>query len=188
MSTKLTLPPARISYPALIEPQAGPNGGAAKFGGTFLMPKTNKDAVMPLHDAIMKEGKAFFGDKFEALKNSGVLKLPLKDGDKKLDGDGNPALGYAGTLYAAARSKTRPKIVNQMKQPLAPEEVYAGCWVHAVVAVYGYNYENMSKGVGLSLLGVQFIKDDERFGTVASDDDFMDIEVPAMSADDSDLF
>lgn len=153
----------------------GDDGKTRKSFGLKLLAPPNHPDIEGLRAEIDKAGKEKFKDKWPAVKKAAekLEKLPIHDGDDKAEWD-----GFAGHMYVAANSKVRPTIVNRDKSQISEEDgiIYSGCYVNAIVTLYGY--DNKSKGVGMGLKGVQFVKDGDAFGAgaPASEDDFDEVE------------
>ena len=120
----------------------------------------------------------------------------LRDGDLRVDVEGNARPEYKGKLIVSAKNEVRPLILGggpDGRAPLTAEDgkLYSGCYVNAIIDVQigdkpkwqAYAY----------LLGVQFTRDGERTGggSVAVADDFEAIPgadgnaAPGQSAADS---
>jgi hypothetical protein len=79
-----------------------------------------------------------------------------------------------------AGTTRRPTIIDRDKTPLVEEDgkPYAGCYVNAVVDLWYSDHPKGGKQVLGNLLGVQFAKDGEPFGSgaVDVDDEFDDLD------------
>ena len=142
---------ARLSFPSLFS-KASFNGVEGKYEATLLFPKTDRKT----YDAIM--------DGIEACKKSNKLKV----GADKLcikDGDDIEYDGYEGMWAVKASNGKRPTVINRDKTPLVEDDeiVYAGCYVNAIIDMWGQNNQ-YGKRVNANLLGIQFVKDGEPFG------------------------
>jgi len=166
MSNKIKLKNVRLSYPSLFH-KAQFNGEETKYEATLILDKEEHAKVIQSIQAQMKDMAA------EAKVKVPKDKLCLKDGDD-LD---KPE--YEGKFTIKAANNTRPTVIDRDKSPLVEEDnvVYAGCYVNAVVELWVQN-NSWGRRINSNLLGVQFVKDGEAFGTekVASKDDFDDIE------------
>lgn len=169
MSTyKFTLPNVRLSFPSIFQ-KAQFQGQETKFEATFLLDKKGHS------DLIEKLNKAIEAGIKEELKGAKVpaSKRCLQDGDEK-DYD-----GYEGQMSLKASSNKRPTIIDRDKTPLVEDDdkPYAGCYVNAVIEFWFQN-NDFGKRVNANLLGIQFVKDGEAFGSGPIDvtDDFDDLE------------
>ena len=142
MSTKVMIKGARLSFPSLFQ-KSNFNGKEGKYEGTFLFPKSDKKTYKALMDAI------------EEVKTEGKLgkipasKLCIVDGDE-IDYD-----GYEGMWAVKANNSKRPTVLNRDKTPLTEDDeiLYAGCYVNAIVSLWGQN-NDYGKRVNVNLLGV----------------------------------
>lgn len=169
---KVMLKNVRISFPDLFVAKSI-KGGDPRYSATFLFEKDH-----PCHDAIKaaisEVVKAKWLDK--AGKAAAEVKAnggwPIKDGDIK------EYAGYEGNLYIRASNKMRPQVIDRDKSPLteADGKIYSGCRVNAQVDIYAMESKDFGKQVNVSLLAVQFHKDDDRFsgGSSATLSDFDD--------------
>jgi hypothetical protein len=160
MSARIQTPKFRVSFPHVFNPQISEDTGKESYNLVMLF-----DAKEDLSEmkAIVKEAiKEKFGNKVP--KN---LQLPFKDGNEK-EYD-----GYQDTIYASAKSKSRPGIVDGQLNPIIDEnEFYAGCYARAKVTAYGWSYMGKN-GISFGLQNLQKINDGEPFsGKVRAEDDF----------------
>jgi hypothetical protein len=171
--TRLVTGEVRLSYCHLFEPYTSDPEKEPRYSVTILIPKSDKDTLSKINKAIevaKEEGKPKWGGKVPA-----TLKLTLHDGDEEADLEKNPE--YAGHMFMAMSSKTRPGVVDRDVQPvLDPTQVYSGCY--ARVSINAFPYSNSgNKGVSFGLNNVQFLRDGEPLGgRTRAEDDFDAIE------------
>ena len=161
----------RLSYFHGWEP-ASINGGEPKYSVSVLIPKTDKETVDAINNAIdaaIEEGITKFGGK---KPNRAAIKLPLRDGDIERDDD-----AYKGHYFINANSKTAPQIVDKAVKPILDrDEVYSGCYGRVSLSFYAFN-SNGNKGVACGLGNIQKIKDgDSLGGRPTAVDDFTTFE------------
>lgn len=161
----------RLSYFHGWEP-ASINGGEPKYRVSVLIPKTDKETVDAINNAIdaaIEEGITKFGGK---KPNRAAIKLPLRDGDIERDDD-----AYKGHYFINANSKTAPQIVDKAVKPILDrDEVYSGCYGRVSLSFYAFN-SNGNKGVACGLGNIQKIKDgDSLGGRPTAVDDFTTLE------------
>ena len=72
--------------------------------------------------------------------------------------------GYEpGALFINLASGMRPGLVDEAAQRiLSQDEFYPGCWAHAKVRFYSYDYKG-KRGVGVGVDNIQKLRDDEPF-------------------------
>ncbi len=149
---KCLTPEFRVSFPAIFKPKAF-ESQEEKYGLTMLFPK--KADLSNLKKIVLNAANDKWGSKDKWPKG---LKLPFRDGDEKSDTD-----GYAGHVFAAAKSKDQPGIVDQKLQPILLEkDFYAGCYARAEVMAYAYD-KNGNKGVAFGLQNVQKLREGKSF-------------------------
>lgn len=137
------------------------NGSAPAYSATILIDK-NDPQVQKIRDEIQRVATDKWKDKAPALLKSLVAgeKLCLRDGDNK-DYD-----GYAGMMYVTSRNKVRPTVVDRKCAPLTEADgvVYSGCYVNARIELWAQDNAN-GKRINAKLLGIQFVKDGDAFGS-----------------------
>jgi hypothetical protein len=168
--TRVVTGKVRLSYVHIFEPYTNDPEKEARYSVTILIPKSDKTTLGKLDRAIeaaKEDGKTkTFGGKVPA-----NLKLTLHDGDEEADLERNPE--YAGHMYMAMSSKTRPGVVDQDLNPILDStQVYSGCY--ARVSINAFPYSNSgNKGISFGLNNIQFLEDGEPLGgRTRAEDDF----------------
>ena len=172
---KVKLNNVRLSFPQLFEAKTVNGEGKPAFSAAFLIsPKDPQIKVIT--DAIDAVAKEKWGAKADAMLKTirAADKTCLHSGDLKANYD-----GFEGMMYISARNAIKPLVIDVNKTPLTAQDgkPYAGCYVNAVVELWGQKNQ-FGERVNANLLAVQFAKDGEPFGdgVTASVDDFDDIE------------
>lgn len=172
----------RLAFPQLWNASKGEGqDGDPKFSGNFLM-EPNSPAHKAAKAAIDAVVTAKWGAKGAAvLKALNKDKNALRNGDEHLDKSGEPYMGFEGMLYVVAKNKTRPTIIDQLKNPLTEVDgkIYAGCYVNAHVEFKAGDIPGAGKVLWAVLTGVQKVADGEAFsgGRPASPDEFDEVAV-----------
>lgn len=176
---KVVFGPCRLSYAHVFEKYDPDNTGNGKYMTNVLIPKTEKETLKSLQEAIETAKRSAIVSKWGG-KEPKSLDLPLRDGDLK-DKDEDT---YAGHFYLNAKSNTRPGIVDKKRSPIMDEEeIYSGVWCVVSVTFYGYDVSG-KKGVACGLNNLMKFKDDEHLGgRVSADTDFSGVSFD----DDDDL-
>lgn len=174
----------RLAFPKLWTPEPFPGGQdpTPYFSATFIIPK-NHPQIKALESLMSKLATEKWGPAKgpQVLKAAKAIgKVFLRDGDAKADVD-----GFEGNMFISARSKTRPSVFNNLRQPVTEADgiIYGGCYVNAVISTFAYTKGN--NGLGAGLKGVQFHAPGDAFagvGKPADEDDFDEIGI----ADESD--
>lgn len=155
---RLMLKGVRLAFPSLFEPSAY-GEGEPSYQATLIM---EPDAAQAVESAMASVAREKWGAKGEAqlkaLKAAG--KVCLRDGDEKPDYD-----GFEGKMFVAARSKTRPTVVDGQRNPLTERDgrLYAGCYVNASIEIWAQD-NAYGKRINCTLRGVQFVRDGDAFG------------------------
>lgn len=77
---------------------------------------------------------------------------PLRNGDDKAE-----YAGYADHYFCTVKSNYAPKLFNEQNLPCSADQFKTGCVVNAALRPYEYEKDG-NKGMGLSLIALQFVK------------------------------
>lgn len=147
----------RLSYANIWEAKALNEGAKPKYSTSIIIPKTDKETIKKINDAInyaIEEGIGKFGGKKPNIK---VLKTPLRDGDLERSDDE----AYMNSYFLNANSLTAPQIVDaNCEAILDKSEVYSGCYARVSITFYAYN-SNGNKGIAAGLGNIQKLSDGE---------------------------
>lgn len=161
---EIRLENCRLAFAQLFEPKQVNGEGEPAYSGSFIFPKDSAN-VKRLNAAIEQVAKEKWAEKAPVLLKQlrAADKICLRDGDLKPDYDGFP-----GNFYVSARTKSRPLLINQKKEPLAQTDgkPYSGCFVTVLIDVWAQD-NNFGKRINASLKGVQFAKDGDAFSGAA---------------------
>jgi hypothetical protein len=118
------------------------------------------DNCAGLYQDILAVARGNFGPDVDMAQ----LKLPLfRDGDKA-KASGKVDENAKGYVVIKSTSREKPQLFRQDKTIITdPSELYAGCWVRAVLTVAPYTLPQ--HGVTLYLAGVQKLADDATFSS-----------------------
>lgn len=178
-------PAFRLSYPALFEAidtrmnKTGvPTAKDLKFGCTMLFPKSTTVAALKaarhpastwmsedngaaLWQTIQQVARGNFGPE----RDLTTLKLTkFHDGDKPRPTTGKMDDNAQGYIWVKTTSRDKPTLLRQDKTVIVdPAELYAGCWVRAVLTVAPFTMPE--HGVTLYLAGIQKLADDQTFSS-----------------------
>jgi len=181
----------RLSFPHIYKPQEQENDDGTtreSFNSVFMVPKEDNPHLKPIL-AAMKAGSAEAKKKAWGGNEEEWPRIPasmtcFKDGDND-DHFTTPRAEYAGhyILSASSPGNRPPRVVTNRKgsddrwidaEPGKKNAPYAGCWVNAVVEVYGQKKDpkrKMPNRINASFSVVQFLKDGEAFGNSGADPD-----------------
>lgn len=161
----------RLAFPQLFEAKAFNGEGEPAYSGSFIIEKGNP-CLKEIEKTIAAIAKEKWTSKADTILKDlkAKDKVPLRDGDSKSDYDGFP-----GNMYLAARSKSRPLVINRDKTPLTKEDgiPYGGAWVNCNVDLWCQD-NSWGKRINATLVGVQMVRDGDAFSGSApgSVDDF----------------
>lgn len=155
-AVKVTTPKFRVSFPSLDQPR-GFEGQEPKFQVTMLFAK-DSDMSWLKTKIVEVMTQRFGADKAKWPKG---CRNPIRDGDEME----TPLKGYEGHYYIKATSKDKPGVVDAKLNEIIDirNEVYAGCYARATVAVNYYDKAG-NKGVAVYLNNLQKLGDGESFG------------------------
>ena len=151
---KIFLKNVRLSFPSLWVRSIF-DGKEGKYEATFLIPKSDTETKNKMDTTIRQ------------MIAESKLKIP-KDKICVKDGDDYEFDGYENTWTLKASNNRQPTLLDTDKTPLTTDDgkIYAGCYVNAVIEFWVQN-NNYGKRINANLLGVQFVKHGEPFGTGA---------------------
>lgn len=180
---------ARLSFPHLHEPQEQENddGSVRKsYNCVLMIPKADNEFLEPflkqIKVASFEAKKRAWGDNPENWPKIPQSMTCLKDGDNE-DHYTTPRDEYAGhyTLHTSSPVKKKPNVLTNRKNTenrwIKAEEgekgdPYAGCYVNAIVELYGQKKDpkrKMPNRINGSIQTVQFRRDGEAFGAQLAD-------------------
>lgn len=167
VETQVVTKSVRLSYLHVSEPQAGPQGGEAKYSASLIIRKGDTETVGAIRKAIQAALEVGKDTKFKG-KIPKVYKNPLRDGDEEREDE-----AYANSFFLNARNATKPKLFYADKSVIVDEEdLYSGCYAKVILNFYPFNTSG-SVGVAVSLQAIMKVKDGEPLGgTTVSVDQF----------------
>ena len=159
--TKVITGEVRFSYLHVFEPYAAEVGQKAKYSVSLLIPKTEKQTI-----ALIQEAVAEATDQGQMSKWGGKvpknLKLPLRDGDAEKDTDEHPE--YKGMFFINASSDRQPGLVDSHKQEIfSADDLKSGDWGLASVNFYPFSVSG-NNGIACGLNNLMKKRDGESLG------------------------
>ena len=150
------------------------NGGAPKYSGSLIIPKSDTKTIEKLTaatQAAYEEGESKLKGNGKTVPALSILKTPLRDGDHDRPDDE----AYANSNIVNANSGTAPGIVDADRQPIIDHsEVYSGVYGRASIIFYAF-ISNGIKGFACGLNNLQKMRDGEPLGGKSrAEDDFAD--------------
>lgn len=177
----VVLKDVRLSFPHIFEPSASIEGGPKKFRAAFLIdPETasGKANIKKVEAAMEKAGIGVWKTKEKADKIRSKLasdRSGLRDGDDCTNKEGDVYDGYEGMKVISASNGRKPKVLRRDKSVIdstESAEIYAGCYVNAVVSIWATNAEKHGgNGIFATLEIVQYLRKGEPFGASELDED-----------------
>lgn len=165
-NSSVTVGPVRLAFVNVFEPR-GFEGSDPKYSVTLLLDKnepSTQEALVEIKKAI-ESAKQIASQKGKFTKGFPANgKLPLKDGDKECNADGDPK--HAGYFYINANSNqnNKPEVVDKFKNRILDRsEIYGGCYAIVSLNFYGYDTP-ANKGISCGLNHVMKFADGEPFG------------------------
>lgn len=195
MAKKITLKNVRLSWPKIWTAEQYQGKGEFNYEATFIIPPDSEAAKL-LQATYLEVATEQWADKAPeklASFKGNLLKTFFYNGNLKPETE-----GYPGNLIAKAKKKQkdgRPDIRDRggvigadgkfIASALteADGRPYGGCIVNGIVEVWAQDAPN--DGMRCKLLGMQFVKDGDRFsgGTPASDEDYENLSDGADAPD-----
>lgn len=170
--TKVFTGLVRFDFPHVFEKDTSDMGGD-KYNITILIPKSDKETVRVIQEAIEEAKDQGMSSKWNGSMPRRLWE-PLRDGDEKAEE--NKYTEYADCYYIVAKSKDQPGIVDRDRMPIySADEFYAGCYGRVTISFYPYAASG-SNGVAAGLYNIQKLKDGQRLGSskASAEDDFAD--------------
>lgn len=169
----------RLAFPQLWAASQVNGEGEAKFSANLIM-APDSVAAKAVQSAINEVMKAKWGDKAPSiLKAMNKDKVPLRDGNGHLDKQGEVYGGFEDMKYLVAKSKTRPTLIDQNKNPVSEEDgvFYSGCYVNVHIEIKCGDIPKVGKTVWCVLTGVQKYREGDAFngGRPADPDEFDEV-------------
>jgi hypothetical protein len=163
----------RLSYAYLFKPYENDDG--SKSYCSHLILDANHPQIEKFKGLMRKAATEFWKDEAPAILQQLAAqdRLCLHRGDVTKPGQD----AYKGRLYISTNSKIRPTIIDGDRSPLQEGDAnapYSGCRANAIVGVW-VQANQYGKRINAQLMGVQFVKHDERLGgggKVAAADEF----------------
>lgn len=161
---KCVTPEFRVSFPAVFEAKSF-KGQEAQFSVVMLFDK--KTDLKELRKIALNAAEEKWGS--DQKKWPKDFRRPFRDGDvEKPD-----TIGYPGTVFVSAKSKTQPGLVGPSRQPiLNAKDFYAGCYARAEVIAFAY--DNIGNGVSFSLQNIQKLRDGDSLSGRKNAEDVFD--------------
>lgn len=189
-NTRFRIDNVRVDWPELFVGKQFNGEGKFRCGATLIVEPTHKQ-FKQIEAAIEEAAKVKFKDKAAAVLKVARAKdnVCLRDGDLKAA----KSEGYAGNFYISANCAggdteaacAKPTVYDGAKNKItdpAKNPIYRGCYVNALVEFYGDN--RFGEGIFCKLVGIQFCRDGDAFGSApARADDFDDVTEGADSSD-----
>lgn len=173
-------PVGRICWPNLTQPDK--NG---KYGLTMIFEKgTDLKALKAMVGECIREE---WNGRFKPEQ----LELPFKDGNKKVDDNGDVRPEYVDATLVTVGTKFALSTVLDPRKKAIPTaqldaEVYPGCYCIAQVNAYAWEYKEgnkvMKRGVSLGLMNLMKVREGERLGggkRYDAEDAFADVTAAA---------
>lgn len=169
----------RLSFEHIFRADAS-QGGEPAFSATILIPKNDPQITM-LQEVLSAVAKEKWKEKAPKMLQGLVTtgKTCLRDGDT------TTYENYEGMMYVTARNKNRPSAYDRKANPVEEADglIYSGCYVIARIEFWAQDNQ-FGKRINGKLLGVQFVKDGDRFGAGSGPAKATDFEV--LDDDDED--
>lgn len=156
-------PEFRLSFPVLKEAKAFEDKGDLKFSVTMIFPKSADISELKriVSEAIRKKWPKVATPEDVAKAR---IRNPILDGDERVVDWGE---AYRNSVFLRASTTIRPDTLDKYREPLDPDEFYAGCYCRAVVHAFAYDTKG-NRGVSIGIDGIQFVRDGEPLGNRAA--------------------
>jgi len=162
MSTTVTTPVFRLSYPKLFKAELNKLNGKEEFSLVALFPKgTDLTAMQKAAQAAIEKKWGTDPSKWPKPLKNPFRKHEEREKDGKLPDGHEP-----GGIFMNLKSERKPTVVDQnVQEILDPAKIYAGCFVRASINFYAYDQKG-NRGVSAGLGHVQLVRDGDPLGNV----------------------
>lgn len=193
--TRFRLDDVRVDWPNIFKPEQFNGQGKYRCGATLIVPPSHPQ-YKQVCTAVETAATEKFKNKAQAVLKANRWPNPgpkdavcFRDGDLKT----KESDGYEGNFYLSANCQggdteadaARPAVYDAQRNKITEARdnpIYRGCYVNAVVEFYGDS--RYGDGVFCKLVGIQFRRNGDAFGSApARDDDFEPVSEGA-GADD----
>ena len=159
--TKVITGEVRFSYLHVFEPYAAEVGQKAKYSVSLLIPKTDKQTIRLIQEAVAEATDQGQMSKWGG-KVPKTLKTPLRDGDAEKDTDEHPE--YEGMYFINASSERQPGLVDSHKQEIfSADELKSGDYGLASINFYPFSVSG-NNGIACGLNNLMKKRDGESLG------------------------
>jgi hypothetical protein len=183
---KVTRIQARLAFPNIFNMSTvqGSEGSKPSYSCTLLV-EPGSDSDKRIQAALKEVAQAKWGEQwqtvFKTLKSQD--RIAYRDGNTKLDRDGNVQQGFADMKAMSCRSYQKLMIIDRDGTTVLNEEdgrPYGGCYVSASIDIWAQQSSQWGRRLNCKILGLQFVKDGDAFaaGAPATIDDFDQLDDP----------
>lgn len=170
----------RLSFEHIFQPDST-NGSKPAYSATILIPK-NDPQIAKIRAAIKQTATDKWHERAPKILENIIRSnsLCFRDGDDKSYD------GYQDMMYITSRNAVRPTTFDRDVNPVVEADgiIYSGCYVRANIELWAQDNGN-GKRINGKLLGVQFIRDGDRFGAGSGPSKASDFSVIKDEDDDS---
>ena len=181
-TTRFRIDNVRVDWPNLFKGEQFQGTGKFRCGATLIVDGAHPQ-LPQINAAIQDAAQAKWKDKAAQTLKAARAKdnVCLRDGDLKV----KAPEGYAGNWVLSANCKggdteaecDKPTVYDAQRNKVSDSRdnpIYRGCYVNALVEFYADS--RFGDGIFAKLVGIQFRKDGDAFGSApARDDDFEDV-------------
>lgn len=165
----------RASYVNVFQTKYNDLKGKDEYSMQLLIPKSDKETVKRIKEAIQDSVKKKWGE-----KPPKSLKFTFRDGDKEEDLAEDVKVGdepYAGHYFMNVSSKDKPGVVDRRTNPIIePTDFQSGDYCMVSLNSYAFDTKG-NKGVSFGLMNIQVVEKGEPLGNRSRpEDDFKAFE------------
>lgn len=173
--TNVRIGEVRFSYANVFEPKAPMSGGDPKYSLCVVIPKSNKQAVKLVQEAIEAAKQVGKSSKWGG-KIPANCKSPLRDGDVEREDDA----AFQDCYFINTSTKNKPGVMvldsGYRSEAMGVEDFYSGCYGAVTINFFAYDSAG-NRGVGAGLNNVIKTRDGQRLaGGRSADEDFSDLD------------
>jgi Protein of unknown function (DUF2815) len=169
-SDKFKTPIGTLAFAqGLFVPKAVIEGGPKKYGATLIFDKTVD--MSGFQKAVREVADGAWGDKFDALRKAGMIKLPFLMGDSpqahsKSTGELYAGFGADKFFIRPQSGEKQPPVIRYLDPniPADETEIYSGCQGWAVLHAFSWWHQTGGQGISFGIDMFRKTGDGERLG------------------------
>lgn len=169
--------PVRLSYLKVFTPQKNEikDGSPLEYSVMLLFPKANCEHQPDAEGEVKALRKLLNANVFAKWGEKPPVNLrnPIRDGDKEVDGNGEPKAPGYWFMSVSAQENYPPLLIDRARAKVT-SGWHSGDWGKVQIGIFAYDKKG-NKGVSAGLRAIQFLFKDESLGGGSPNADAFDV-------------